>query len=107
MVKDELFTILYTTRRKVAVYVDEENDLENGTFTDEEDVERVHSVVSGRITQKKYLASEPVIRLALLPTAHIETGWRVKRNKTGTIYVVSDVTPTKLAGSDLIVELRE
>ncbi len=106
VVKDELFTLYFGSKTREPV--EKDDDLEDGTFSDEEDLLRVQATeVPGRLTVQSSQASETSLRLFLLPGTAIKSGWRVKRDKTGTIYVVSNVIQSKLAGSDLIVELRE
>ncbi len=106
MVKTEYVTLYYGIR--IAEDVEAEDDLESGKFSDEEDMKLVQTDrVKARFTNRNYLVSEPQLRMFLPHNTRIGTDWRVKRDKTGTIYVVSDVTQSNLAGSDLIVDLRE
>ncbi len=107
MVKNELFTIYDGTRTRTAV--EAVDDLEEGVFSDEEALPRVQdNHVPGRMTERdrSFNNTDPFIRVRFPAGTDIEPDMRVGRESSGTIYVVSSVTKSKLAGGEIIATLR-
>ncbi len=110
LLKNELFTIYEGTRTKQSVE-DNDDDLQGGQFGDEETVDRIVARrVAGRFTSEPNYANIDTVKR---PRVHFPYGTqvtsesRVKRDKTGMIYVVQDVITTDTAGNDVIVSLAD